>query len=118
MTAPAAVQDVLHRLANAAPVAWRHDRVFRGAATGAGVTLALLLLRVAAPRAPELDRPDLATTPPALRGSMPLPGVAAPAAQPPADVPKIAPGHPLSDVAVAPTPSADRFGTFKPGPHP
>ena len=118
MTARAAAGDLLHRLGDALPVAWRHDPVFRGAAVATGVTLALFLLRVAGPRAPELDRPDLAAMPPALRGFMPPPGVASPAAQPPADVPKIAPGHPLSDVTVAPTPSADRFGTFKPGPHP
>ena len=115
MTARAAVQDVLHRMGDALPVAWRHDLVFRGAAVAAGVTLALFLLRVAGPRAPELDRPDLANVPPALREFVPRPGAVPPAAQPPADVPKIAPGHPLSDVAVAPTPNADRFGTFKPG---
>ena len=121
MTVRAAVQDVAHRMGDALPVAWRHDPVFRGAAVAAGVTLALFLLRVAGPRAPELDRPDLAFTPPALRQFMPPLGAASPApsaAQPPADVPKIAPGHPLSDVAVAPTPSADRFGTFKPGTRP
>jgi hypothetical protein len=116
--ARAAVQDLLHRLADAAPAAWRHDPVFRGATVAAGVTLALFLLRVAGPHAPDLDRPDLATTPPALRQSMPTLGVTPLAAQPPADVPKIAPGHPLADVAVAPTPSADRFGTFKAGPRP
>jgi len=113
--ARAAVQGLLHRLGDALPVAWRHDPVFRGAAVATVVTLALFLLRVAGPRAPDLDRPDLASTPPALRGFMPPPGVAPPAAQPPADVPNIAPGHPLSDVTVTPTPSADRFGTFKPG---
>ena len=118
MTARVAVQDVLHRLADALPVAWRHDPVFRGAAVAAAVTLAMFLLRIAGQRAPELDRPDLAATPPALREFMPPPGAAPSAAQPPADVPKIAPGHPLSDVAVAPTPSADRFGTLKPGPRP
>jgi len=37
---------------------------------------------------------------------------------PPAEVPKIAPGHPLGDVTVAPTPDSDRFGTFKPEKHP
>jgi len=116
--ARAAVQDLLHRLADAAPVAWRHDPVFRGAAVAAGVTLALFLLRVAGPRAPDLDRPDLVNVPPALREFVPRPGATPTAAQPPADVPRIAPGHPLSDVAVAPTPSADRFGTFKPGPRP
>ncbi len=119
MIARAAVQDLLHRLADAAPAAWRYDPVFRGATVAAGVTLALFLLRVAGPHALDLDRPDLAATPPALRQSMPAPGVMPLAAQPsPADVPKIAPGHPLSDMAVAPTPSADRFGTFKSGPRP
>jgi len=118
MIARAAVQDLLHRLADAAPAAWRHDPVFRSTAIGAGVTLALFLLRVVGPHAPDLDRPDLAATPPALQQSMPTPGVTPLAAQPPADVPKIAPGHPLADVAVAPTPSADRFGTFKPGTRP
>ena len=102
-------------MGDALPVAWRHDPVFRGAAVAAGVTLALFLLRVAGPRAPELDRPDLASTPPALRQFMPPPGAAPSAAQPSVDVPKIAPGHPLSEATVAPTPSADRFGTFKPG---
>jgi len=121
VTARAAVQDLLHRLADATPVAWRHDPVFRGAAVAAGVTLALFLLRVAGPRAPNLDQPDLAATPPALRQSMPTPGavsLAPSAAQPSADVPKIAPGHPLADVAIAPTPSADCFGTLKPGTRP
>lgn len=107
MIARAAIQDLLHRLAEAAPAAWRHDRIFRGSAVAAGVTLALFLLRVAGPHAPELDRPDLASMPSALRQPMPL-----------ADVPTIAPGHPLSDVAVAPTPNTDRFGTFKPGTRP
>jgi len=116
VTARTAVQDLLHRLADAAPAAWRHDPVFRGAAVAAGVTLALFLLRVAGPHAPDLDRPDLLNVPPALREFVPRPGAAPTAAQPlSVDVPKITPGHPLSDVAVAPTPSADRFGTFKPG---
>jgi len=114
--ARAAVQELLHRLADAAPAVWRHDPVFRRAAVAAGVTLALFLLRVAGSHAPDLDRPDLVNVPPALREFVPRPGAAPTAAQPlSADVPKITPGHPLSDVAVAPTPSADRFGTFKPG---
>lgn len=118
MTARAAVQDVLHRLADAAPAAWRYDPVFRGAAVAAGITLALFLLRVAGPRAPELEPQTLTYTPSAVREVVPRPGTAPPAAQPPADVPKIAPGRPLSDVAITPTPSTDRFGTFKPGPRP
>ncbi len=115
MTARAAAQEVLHRMGDALPAAWRHDPVFRGAAVAAGVTLALFLLRVAGPHAPELEPQTLTYTPSTLREIVPRPGTAPPAAQPPADMPKIAPGHPLSDVTVAPTPSADRFGTFKPG---
>ncbi len=57
MTALAVAQSLLQRLADAAPVAWRHDPVFRGAAVGAVVTLALFLLRMAGPHAPELDQP-------------------------------------------------------------
>lgn len=116
MTARAAVQDVLYRLGDALPVAWRHDPVFRGAAVATVVTLALFLLRVAGPHAPDLDRPGFVNVSPAPREFMPRPGAASTVEQPlSAEVPKIAPGHPLSDVAVAPTPSADRFGTFKPG---
>ena len=115
MTARVAVQDLLHRLADATPVAWRHDPVFRGAAVAAGVTLALFLLRVAGPRAPELEPQTLTYTPSTVREAAPRPGAAPSAALPPADVPKIAPGHSLSDVTVAPTPGGDRFGTFKPG---
>jgi len=114
--ARALVQDQLHCLADAAPVAWRHDPVFRGAAVAVGATLALFLLCVAGSHAPDLDRPDFVNVPPALREFVPRPGAALTAAQPlTADVPKITPGHPLSNVTGAPTPSADRFGTFKPG---
>jgi hypothetical protein len=112
-----ALARVFQRLVEAAPVAWRHDPLFRGATIGAGVALAVLLLRIAGPHNPELDAP--ATT---LRY---LPGVgvqtvhgAASAPQLPTDLPKIAPGHPLSDVTVIPTPDSDRFGTFTPGKHP
>jgi len=92
--------------------------MFRGAAVGAVVTLALFLLRMAEPHAPELDqsagRFD-AETQRALMGLRREPG---PSQPPPLDVPKIAPGHPLSDVTIAPAPSGDRFGTFTPGKHP
>jgi len=118
MTALAATQSLLRRLADAAPVAWRHDPLFRGAAVGAVVTLALFLLRMVGPHAPGLDRPDLASTPPALREFMPPPGAAPLTAPPPAEVPKIAPGHPLSDVTIAPASNGDRFGTFTPGKRP
>ena len=125
MTVLAAAQGVLlrlfHRMVDTAPVAWRHDPLFRGASIGTGVTLALFLLRVLGPHDPALDAP--ATTLRYVPGAgvqtlgQPIPGVPA-APVPPAEVPKIAPGHPLSDVTVAPTPTTDRFGTFTPGKHP
>lgn len=118
MIARAAVQDLLHRLADALPVTWRHDPIFRGTAIGAGVTLVLFLLRVAGPHAPELDPVLLRPAAPIfLQGCVTPRGAPSPA-QPPAEVPRIAPGRSLSDVTVAPTPNGDRFGTFTPGRHP
>ena len=114
MTALAATQTFLRRLVDAAPAAWRHDPIFRGTAVGAGVTLLLFLLRALGPRAPELESSELRYTPPALREFTSRPGATPLAAQPPTEVPTIAPGRPLSDVTVAPTPNGDRFGTFKP----
>ncbi len=119
MTALAVAQGLLQRLADAAPVAWRHDPVFRGAAVGAAVTLALFLLRMAGPHAPELDQPadnfDAATRKALVMGLRREEGPSQPL---PLDVPKIAPGHSLSDVMIAPAPNGDRFGTFTPGKHP
>ena len=121
-------RSVLQRLAEAIPDTWRQDRVFRGAVIGAGVTLAVLLVR---PEATSQNRqlPPLSTFPaglPAIPASSPIVhGIAPPPQtllQPPtplAEVPKIAPGHSLGDVTVTPTPdSSDRFGTFKPEKHP
>jgi hypothetical protein len=113
-----ALQRVLQRLVEAAPIAWRYDPLFRGASIGAGVTLALILLRVAGPHNPALDAP--ATT----MRYVPGVGMQRSAAQgvpptaPPTDLPKIAPGHPLNDATVIPVPDSDRFGTFTPGKHP
>jgi hypothetical protein len=110
-------QGLVQRLVEAAPIAWRHDLLFRGATIGAGVTLALLLFRMAGPHAPELEPPMLRPMAsaglsrrigPSLEGK-PL------ASAPPVDVPKIAPGHGLGDVTVTPTPNGDHFGTFTPG---
>ena len=112
----AAAEGLLRRLAAAAPAAWRHDPVFRWASIGAGITLALFLLRLAGPHAPELEPRTLGYTPPAgMQGLTGPRGMPSSAVQPlPAVVPKIAPGHPLSDVTVIPTPDSDRFGTFTP----
>ncbi len=119
MTRLAAAQGWFHRPATAAPVAWRQDRLFRGAVIGAGITLAVLLVR------PGVSRQDR-QLPPLDTSSAGIPAVLSPvgrstvlpAQTPPAEVPKIAPGYPLGDVTVVPTPDNDRFGTFKPGKHP
>ena len=120
MTRLAAAQGVLSRLVETALFAWREDRLFRGAVIGMGVTLAVLLLRSGVSHQ---DRPLLAPDTssagmPALLNQaggsamLPAPGLSGP-------VPKIAPGHPLRDVTVAPAPSdGDRFGTVTPGHHP
>jgi hypothetical protein len=113
-------QGLVQRLVESAPLAWRHDPIFRGATIGAGVTLALLLFRMAGPHAPELEPPMLRPTPSASlsrRGGPALEGKSLPSL-PPAEVPKIAPGHGLGDVMVVPTPDGDHFGTFTPGKHP
>ncbi len=115
MTRLAAAQSVLGHLMDAASWAWRQDRVFRGAVIGAGVTLAVWLIRPV-PSVPDRALPPL--------GTLPAPGLAVPGtigagamsqAQPPGEVPRIAPGLPLGDATVVPTPDGDRFGTFTPG---
>ena len=115
MTRLAAAQGVLGRLAKAASWAWRQDRVFRGAVIGMGVTLAIWLIRPA-PSVPDGALPPLGTLPAA---GLAIPGTigagAMSQAQPPGDVPRIAPGRPLGDAVVAPAPDGDRFGTFIPG---
>lgn len=123
MTRLAAAQGLVYRLAEAAPVAWRQDRVFRYAVIGMGVTLAVLVIR---PGASNQDRalPPLNTSSagmpalldPAGGGSGMRPPQAPPPPQP--EVPKIAPGHPLGDITVAPGPDGDRFGSVTPGKHP
>ena len=115
MTRLAVAQGVLGRLMDAASWAWRQDRVFRGAVIGAGVTLAVWLIR---PSSSTQDRalPPLSTLPAA---GLAVPGTIGPGAmsqtQPPGEVPKIAPGRPLGEATVVPVPDGDRFGTFSPG---
>lgn len=119
MTAFATAQGLFQRLVATAPVAWRQDRLFRGAVIGAGVTLAILLVR------PDVSRQET-RLPPLGTSTAGLPAVLSPVGSsttplpqtPPAEVPKIAPGHALDDVTVVPTPDGDRFGTFTPGRHP
>lgn len=115
MTRLAAAQSVLGRLMDAASWAWRQDRVFRGAVIGAGVTLAVWLIRPV-PSVPDRALPPLGALPAA---GLPIPGTigagAMSQAPRPGEVPKIAPGRPLGDAAVVPAPDGDRFGTFTPG---
>ena len=127
MTALADAQGTLARLfqrmMDAAPVAWRHDPLFRGASVGAGVTLALLLLRVVGPHDAQLEaRPPYYGPGSGQTYNTPRPMTASPSPLAPpmmADVPKIAPGQPLNPMAPVPVPgSGDHFGTFTPGKHP
>ena len=67
MTKLATAQGLFHRLVEAAPVAWRQDRVFRGAVVGMAVTLAVLVLRPGASHRnrplPPLDTPSAGMRP-------------------------------------------------------
>ena len=118
MTTPA-MKQLLRRLIDAAPEAWRQDRVFRGATIGIGITGALLLLRLAGPHAPQLQlQPASVSLSPAVP-YLSAPGNTASLVQPPpAQVPNIAAGQPLGAVTVVPAPDGDRFGTITPGKHP
>ncbi len=117
MSVRAAVQDALHhlllRLTEAAPVAWRQDPLFRGAAIGAVVTSALVLFRIAGPHNPALDAPARTIR------AMPAASMRTLSSAPPPEMPKIAPGHPLdaATAIVTPVPDSDRFGTFTSGQH-
>jgi hypothetical protein len=113
MTARTVAQDVLQRLLYAAPIAWRQDRIFRFATIGAGVTGLLLVLRLLGPHDPTL-RPVATDPAPTGVPTLSASGLALSPASPPAAVPKIAPGHALGDVIIAPAPEGDRFGTAPP----
>lgn len=117
MTALATAQGLLQRLADALPTVWRQDPVFRGAAIGAGITGALLVLRLMGPHAPELQSGASTLVPAAVPYLSGPGGKATSPAQPSVDVPKIAPGHSLGDVTIVTPPDGDRFGTVKPGKH-
>jgi hypothetical protein len=119
MTRLAAAQALLYRLAEAALLAWRQDKVFRGAVIGMGVTLAVLVARLETPSQdhalPPLDTSTAGM--PAL--SNPVGGVGVRPAQALSDpVPKIAPGRSLEDLKISPVPNGDRFGTVTSGKHP
>jgi len=121
MTRLTVAQGVFYRLAGAASLAWRQDKVFRGAVIGMGITLAVLVLR---PGVSHQDRvlPPLDTS---SAGMPALPNPAgghmtSPAQELIGQVSKIAPGHSLGDVTITPAPTSDgdHFGTVTPGHHP
>ena len=97
MTAVTVTRTWLRRMAEAAPSAWHHDPVFRWATIGAGIALALFVLRLVAlpARLGPLSAPG-SSVPASLgpaygtaaAGSPPLPSL-------PAVLPKIAPDRSL-----------------------
>jgi len=110
MTAVTATRTWLRRMAAATPAAWQSDPVFRWAAIGAGIALAMLVLRMT-------TAPALHQTPPpsaASAKSASSPGTTAsgswmvPSPSPP--MPKIAPERSLVGVTITPAPPS-RFGT-------
>jgi hypothetical protein len=108
----------LRRMAAAAPSAWHYDPVFRWSAIGAGVALALFVLRLADSPAPRGSSPVPGTSVPTSLG--PSYGAAARSSPvPPVStaVPKIDPGRSLDGLVIAPAPERERFGTVPPAIH-
>jgi hypothetical protein len=110
MTAVTVTRAWLRRMAEAAPSVWNYDPVFRWMTIGAGVALALFVLRLAASPALQLSAPGLSvpvslgpTYGTSAAGSPPLSSV-------PAVLPKITPDRSLQGVTITPAPE-DRFGT-------
>ena len=87
-------------------------------AIGSGVTLAVLLLHLVGPHAPDLDAPTVHYDAQTRSSWIGPRNATAPPPAPVSDIPKIAPGQPLGNVTLSPVPSTDRFGTFTPGKHP
>jgi hypothetical protein len=106
MTVRSVVQDLFQRLVYAATVGWRQDRIFRFAAIGAGVTGGLLVLRLVETHDPARQPIAIDLSPTGVP-TLSVSGLTSS----PAPVPKIAPGHALGDVTIAPAPDGDRFGT-------
>ena len=113
MTVRTVARDLLQRLVDAAPEAWRQDRVFRIAVIGAGIVGVLLVFRALGPHDPAL-RPVATDPGPTGVPTLSASGLPPSPALPSAAVPKITPGHALGDVTIAPAPEGDRFGTAPP----
>jgi hypothetical protein len=117
MSVIVAARAWLRRLAAAAPSAWHYDPVFRWSAIGAGVALALFVLRLADSPAPRGSSPVPAASVPTSLG--PSYGAAARSSLAPQPAPqKIAPGRSLDGVAIMPARERDPFGTVPPATHP
>lgn len=110
MTAVAATRTWLRRMAAAAPAAWQSDPVFRWAAIGAGIALAMLVLRMTGtPALHQTPPPSAASAGPApAPGAMPSGSWVVPS--PASPMPKIAPEHSLAGVTVTPA-APSTFGT-------
>jgi hypothetical protein len=113
MSAAATVRSWLYRLTAAVPAAWHYDRLFRWSAIGAGITLALFVLRLAGPPTPRMQVSAPGSSAPAVPGPTYGASAAGSPLAPPAStaLPKIAPGRSLDGVTIAPAP-ADGFGTL------
>jgi hypothetical protein len=109
MRAAVTLRSRLYRLATSVPSAWHYDRMFRWMVIGAGVSLAVVVLR---PKNPVAPRPIAGSSAPASLG--PTYGASAagtPLAPPtPPTLQKIAPGRSLDGVTITPVPT-DGFGT-------
>jgi hypothetical protein len=116
MSAIVAARAWLRRMAAAAPSAWHYDPVFRWSAIGAGLALALFILRFAGPPAPNGAAPVPGTSVPTNLG--PSYGAATGSSlAPQTPPPKIAPGRSLDGVTITPGPERDPFGTVPPATH-
>jgi len=110
MTAVTATRIWLRRMAATTPAAWQSDLVFRWAAIGAGIALAMLVLRMTGTPALHQRPPYLAAS----AGQASAPGATSsgswvvPSPSPP--MPKIAPGRSLAGVTVTPA-APSSFGT-------
>jgi hypothetical protein len=106
----------LRRMTAAAPSAWHYDPVFRWSAIGAGVTLALFVLRLADSPAPRGSPPVPAASVPTSLG--PSYGAATGSSlSPQTPPPNIAPGRSLDGVTITPGPERDPFGTVPSATH-
>jgi hypothetical protein len=112
MNTAVTIRSWLYRLAASVPSAWHYDRLFRWMVIGAGVSLAVCVLR---PKDPATPRPTvsapISSVPASLGPTHDASAAGTPLGPPMAPaLPKIAPGRSLDGVIVTPAPT-DGFGT-------